>query len=692
MSFESGIKVGREEIRFNTGYLAKQADGAVAVSSGESIVFATAVVSRKVVEGQDFFPLTVDYREKFYSAGKIPGGYIKREGRPSDRETLTSRLTDRPLRPLFPEDFVSEVQILISVLSTDQKTQSDVLAINAASAALSVSGIPFKGPVGAVRVGRIKGEFIVNPTFDESEASDIDLVVAGTKKAVTMIEGSAKNVSEDDMISAVVFAHEQILKLCDAQEDLKKQVGKPEMAYTPRKRDLALREEVQKRFRQDVVDLVKITEKKDRENAVQGIIDRASAELKESFPDSIGQVASIVDDLDYEIMRARILDEKKRADGRALTEIRPIDIMIGVLPRAHGSSVFTRGQTQSLGVVTLGTGRDSQRLDALEGESFRRFMLHYNFPPFSVGETGRTGGVGRREIGHGMLAERSLQYIIPEAEKFPYTIRVVSEILESNGSSSMASVCSGSLALFNAGVPVKAAVAGIAMGLILEGDRYAILSDIMGLEDHLGDMDFKVAGTSEGITAFQLDIKIEGITPQIMREALAQAKEGRLHILGKMNEAISAPEKELAPHAPRIIMIRIDVDKIGGLIGPGGKVVKAIVEETGAEINIEDDGTVTVSAVDKESIDKALAKISAITEDVEIGRIYNGRVKKVMEYGAFVEIAPGREGLVHISKLDFNKVNKVSDILKEGDEVAVKVIGIDRQGRVDLSRKDALKR
>ncbi|MDI9424641.1 MAG: polyribonucleotide nucleotidyltransferase [Spirochaetota bacterium] len=692
MSFESGIKVGREEIRFNTGYLAKQADGAVAVSSGESIVFATAVVSRKVVEGQDFFPLTVDYREKFYSAGKIPGGYIKREGRPSDRETLTSRLTDRPLRPLFPEDFVSEVQILISVLSTDQKTQSDVLAINAASAALSVSGIPFKGPVGAVRVGRIKGEFIVNPTFDESEASDIDLVVAGTKKAVTMIEGSAKNVSEDDMINAVVFAHEQIVRLCEAQEDLKKKVGKPEMAYTPRKRDLALRDEARKRYFQDVAGLIKNTEKKDRENALRSLIDRASTELEGAFPDSIGQVASIIDDFDYELMRARILDEKKRADGRGPTEIRPIDIMIGVLPRAHGSSVFTRGQTQSLGVVTLGTGRDSQRLDALEGESFRRFMLHYNFPPFSVGETGRTGGVGRREIGHGMLAERALQYIIPEAEKFPYTIRVVSEILESNGSSSMASVCSGSLALFNAGVPVKAAVAGIAMGLILEGERYAILSDIMGLEDHLGDMDFKVAGTSEGITAFQLDIKIEGITPEIMRKALEQAREGRLHILGKMNEAISTPEKELAPHAPRIIMIKIDVDKIGGLIGPGGKVVKAIVEETGAEINIEDDGTVTVAAVDKDSIDKALAKISAITEDVEIGRIYNGRVKKVMEYGAFVEIAPGREGLVHISKLDFNKVNKVSDILKEGDEVAVKVIGIDRQGRVDLSRKDALKR
>ncbi|MGV7927869.1 MAG: polyribonucleotide nucleotidyltransferase [Spirochaetota bacterium] len=692
MSFESGVKIGREDIRFSTGYLAKQADGAVAVASGESMVFATAVVSRKVVEGQDFFPLTVDYREKFYSAGKIPGGYIKREGRPSDRETLTSRLTDRPLRPLFPDDFVSEVQIIISVLSTDQKTQSDVLAINAASAALSVSGIPFKGPVGAVRVGRIKGEFVVNPTFDESEASDIDLVVAGTRKAVTMIEGSSKNVSEDDMINAVVFAHEQIAKLCDAQDDLKRQVAKPEMAYTPKKRDEALREEVRKRFRQEVVDLIKLKEKKEREDALRSIIERATAELKASFPDSIGQVGSIIDDLDYDVMRARILDEKQRADGRGLKDIRPIESMIGVLPRAHGSAVFTRGQTQSLGVVTLGTGRDSQRLDAIEGESFRRFMLHYNFPPFSVGETGRYGGTGRREIGHGMLAERSLQYILPEPERFPYTIRVVSEILESNGSSSMASVCSGSLALFSAGVPVKAAVAGIAMGLILEGDRYAILSDIMGLEDHLGDMDFKVAGTSDGITAFQLDIKIEGITPQIMREALTQAREGRLHILGKMNEVISAPAKELAPHAPRIIMIKIDVDKIGGLIGPGGKVVKAIVEETGAEINIEDDGTVTVSAVDKESIDKALAKISAITEDVEIGRIYNGRVKKVMEYGAFVEIAPGREGLVHISKLDFEKVNKVSDVLKEGDEVAVKVIGIDRQGRVDLSRKDALKR
>ncbi len=692
MSFESGIGIGREKIRFSTGYLAKQADGAVAVSSGESIVLATAVVSRKVAEGQDFFPLTVDYREKFYSAGKIPGGYIKREGRPSDRETLTSRLADRPLRPLFPEDFVSEVQIIISVLSTDQKTQSDVLAINAASAALSVSGIPFKGPVGAVRVGRIKGEFIVNPTFDESGESDIDLVVAGTRKAVTMIEGSAKNVSEEDMINAVVFAHEQIARLCDAQDDLKRQVAKPEMVYAPRKRDEVLRDEVRKRFLQEVVDLVKLNEKKDREDALRGIIERASAEMKASFPDSIGQVGSIIDDLDYEVMRARILDEKRRADGRSLTDIRPIESMIGVLPRAHGSAVFTRGQTQSLGVVTLGTGRDSQRLDAIEGESFRRFMLHYNFPPFSVGETGRYGGTGRREIGHGMLAERSLHYILPEAEKFPYTIRVVSEILESNGSSSMASVCSGSLALFNAGVPVKAAVAGIAMGLILEGDRYAILSDIMGLEDHLGDMDFKVAGTSEGITAFQLDIKIEGITPQIMREALTQAREGRLHILGKMNEVISEPAKELSPNAPRIIMIKIEIDKIGGLIGPGGKVVKAIVEETGAEINIEDDGTVTVSAVDKESIDKALAKISAITEDVEIGRIYNGRVKKVMEYGAFVEIAPGREGLVHISKLDFEKVNKVSDILKEGDEVAVKVVGIDRQGRVDLSRKDALKR
>lgn len=692
MSVDVNVEIGRERINFNTGYLAKQADGAVVVSSGETIVFASSVASKQIREGQDFFPLTVDYREKFYSAGKIPGGYIKREGRPSDREVLTSRLTDRPIRPLFPDDFINEVQIIIYVLSADQQTQTDVLAINAASAALSISGIPFHGPVGAVRVGRINGEFVANPTFEETERSDIDLVVAGTKKAVTMIEGSAKNISEEDMIAAVEFAHENVKRLCESQEELRKLAGKPTIKYTPRPVDQALTAEAREMFRGEIDRLIECKEKKEREDAFEAIVERATEALKDKYPDTIGQLRSILDGLDYEIMRARILDQKQRADGRGFKAIRPIDIMVGILPRAHGSAVFTRGQTQSLGIVTLGTVSDEQRLDALEGEKFKRFMLHYNFPPFSVGEVGRVGGTGRREIGHGMLAERALEYVLPDQKDFPYTIRIVSEILESNGSSSMATVCSGSLSLFNAGVPVKAAVAGIAMGLIMEGDRYAILSDIMGLEDHLGDMDFKVAGTSEGITAFQLDIKIEGITPAIMREALAQAREGRLHILEKMNAVTSAPAKALSPYAPRIAVITIDIDKIGGLIGPGGKNVKAIVEETGAEINIEDDGTVTISAVGQESIDKAIEKVRAVTEDVEVGKIYRGNVKKVMEYGAFVEILPGKEGLIHISKLDFTKVNKVSDILKEGDEVMVKVIGIDRQGRVDLSRRDALKR
>ncbi len=692
MSVDVNVEIGRERINFNTGYLSKQADGAVTVSSGETIVFASAVASRQIKEGQDFFPLMVDYREKFYSAGKIPGGYIKREGRPSDREVLTSRLADRPIRPLFPDDFINEVQIIIYVLSADQQAQTDVLAINAASAALSISGIPFHGPVGAVRVGRINGEFVANPTFEETGRSDIDLVVAGTKNAVTMIEGSSKNISEDDMIAAVEFAHENVKRLCESQEELKKLAGKPTMSYTPRPADLELASAVKEKFGAEVDNLIQCKEKKDRENAFEAIVARAAEAFKDSHPQTIGQVRSILDGMDYEIMRARILDQKQRADGRGFKEVRPIDIIIGMLPRAHGSAVFTRGQTQSLGIVTLGTVSDEQRLDALEGEKFKRFMLHYNFPPFSVGEVGRVGGTGRREIGHGMLAERALEYTLPDQKDFPYTIRIVSEILESNGSSSMATVCSGSLSLFNAGVPLKAAVAGIAMGLIMEGDRYAILSDIMGLEDHLGDMDFKVAGTAEGITAFQLDIKIEGITPKIMREALAQAREGRLHILEKMNAAAPAPAKELSPYAPRIAVITIDVDKIGGLIGPGGKNVKAIVEETGADINIEDDGTVTISAVGQESIDKAIEKVRAVTEDVEVGKIYRGNVKKVMEYGAFVEILPGKEGLVHISKLDFTKVNKVSDVLKEGDEVMVKVIGIDRQGRVDLSRRDALKR
>jgi len=694
MNKEFVAHIGDDVILFNTGILAKQADGAVAVSCGETIVFASAVASKKVVEGQDFFPLTVDYREKHYSAGKIPGGFIKREGRPSDKEILTSRLADRPIRPLFPDDFVNEVQVIIYVLSADREHQPDVMAINAASAALIISGIPFKGPVGAVRVGRINGQWKINPYFQEMEHSDIDLVVAGTKKAVTMIEGQAKNLTEDEMIEAVEFAHANIIKLCEVQEALKEACGKPLMSYEPKLSDKELEKVIRERFFADIEQLKDVHEKKAREQAKDTLITTITSQLQEQFPDTIKLVSEIVDNLDAEVVRSRILNEGKRADGRGLKDIRPIDIMIGILPRAHGSALFTRGQTQSLGIVTLGTVADSQRIDSIDliEESYKRFMLHYYFPPFSVGEVGRVGGVGRREIGHSMLAERALEYAIPDEDVFPYTIRVVSEILESNGSSSMATVCSGSLALFNAGVPMKAPVAGIAMGLVLEGDRYAILSDIQGIEDHLGDMDFKVAGTATGITAFQMDIKIEGITTEIMRKALEQAKEGRLYILEKMNEVISEPAKELSPHAPKIAVMKIEIEKIGEVIGPGGRVIKKIIEESGADINIEPDGTIFISASEQDAIDKAQLSIKGLVEEVEVGAIYKGIVKRITDFGAFVEILPGKQGLVHISKLDHSRVEKVKDILNEGDEVLVKVIGIDEQGRINLSRKDAMKK
>jgi len=690
MTLDYSLEIGKEKLNFNTGYLAKQADGAVAVSFGEIVIFASAVASRDVKEGQDFFPLTVDYREKSYAAGRIPGGFIKRESRPSDKEVLVSRLTDRPLRPLFPEDFVNEVQIIIYVLSADGINQHDVIAINAASAALVVSGMPFNGPVGAVRVGRVNGALIVNPTFKESEESDIDLVVAGTKKAVTMIEGCSKNVSEEDMLAAVQFAHDNIKLICDVQEELRKAVNKPAFEYKSYKPDQELKRVVRERYYSDLEQLKLITVKKPREDKWNEIYAKAKEELKEQFPDSIGQLRGIVDALDGEIMRKRCLEEGARADGRGLKDIRPIDIMTGILPRAHGSAVFTRGETQSLGITTLGTVAEAQRLEGLEGRSEKRFMLHYNFPPFSVGETGRTGNPGRREIGHGMLAERSLEYVIPDLVTFPYTIRQVSEILESNGSSSMASVCSGSLALFNAGVPIKAAVAGIAMGLIMEGEKYSILSDIQGLEDHLGDMDFKVSGTETGITAFQLDIKIEGITPEIMKAALEQAKEGRLHILKIMDSFQSKPEINVSAFAPKIKTLKVRTEKIGEIIGPGGRVIKKIVEETGAEVNIDDTGKVVVSSTSQEAIDNAVKIILGIAEDIEIGTIYTGTVKKIMEFGAFVEIAPGKEGLVHISNLDNARVKEVTDICAVGDKMKVKVIKIDRQGRIDLSRKEAL--
>ena len=688
MSIELNLEVGREKLSFNTGYLAKQADGAVAVSYGEVVVFASVVMSHELKEGQDFFPLTVDYREKSYAAGKFPGGFIKRESRPSDKEVLTSRLTDRPIRPLFPADFINEVQIIIYVLSADRTNQHDIFSINAASAALTISGIPFQGPVGAVRVGRLNGEWIVNPTFTESDESDIDLVVAGTKKAVTMIEGSSKNVSEDDMIAAVEFAHKHIVRICEVQEELAKKVNKPAIEYTPFVPDEKLKDEIKSRYLSEIDNLSAHKIKHIRENAKSDIIENAKKELAEAFPETIGQASGIIDELDGEFVRKRILDSGSRADGRGLHDIRPIDIMLGILPRAHGSAVFTRGETQSLGITTLGSVDDVQRMDDIEGEGSKSFMLHYHFPPFSVGETGRHGGVGRREIGHGMLAERALEWVIPGNKDFPYTIRQVSEILESNGSSSMASVCSGSLSLFNAGVPLKAAVAGIAMGLIMEGDRYAVLSDIIGLEDHLGDMDFKVCGTENGITAFQLDIKIQGITPAIMRAALEQAKEGRLHILSIMNKVQPAPEKQLSPYAPKMKTIMINPEKIGAVIGPGGKVIRQIIEETGADVNVEDDGSVTLTGPTQKSVELAEEYIRAITEEVEVHKIYEGTVRRLFEFGAMVEILPGKEGLIHISKLANQRVNKVEDVVKIGDRVRVKVIKVDDRGRIDLSLKD----
>ncbi len=690
MSIDFNVEVGKEKLSFNTGYLAKQADGSVAVSYGEVVVFASVVVSREVDKGQDFFPLTVDYREKAYAAGKIPGGFIKRESRPRDKEVLTSRLTDRPLRPLFPSDFVNEVQIIIYVLSADQKNQHDIVAINAASAALCVSGIPFNGPVGAVRVGRVNGQWIVNPTFAEDDESDIDVVVAGTKSAVTMIEGSAKNITEDDMIAAVEIAHEQIRKICATQEELKKAVNKEPFKYTPFVGDAKLKEEIRNRYLDDIDQLVKYRIKHERENAKIAVIEKAKQELAEQFPDTVGQASGIIDEIDGEFVRKRILEKGERADGRGLKEIRPIDIMVGILPRAHGSAVFTRGETQSLGVTTLGSVDDVQRMDDIEGEGEKHFMLHYHFPPFSVGETGRHGGVGRREIGHGMLAERALQFVIPEKNDFPYTIRQVSEILESNGSSSMASVCSASLSMFNAGVPLKASVAGIAMGLVKEGDKYAILSDILGLEDHLGDMDFKVTGTDKGVTAFQMDIKIQGITPEIMKTALQQAKEGRLHILGIMNQVMPQPEKKISPYAPLIKTIMINPEKIGAVIGPGGKVIRQIIEETGTDINVEDDGSVTLTGPSQESVAKAEDYIMGLTEEVEINKVYEGTVRRIFEFGAMVEIMPGKEGLIHISKLDTKRVNKVEDVVNIGDRVKVRVIKVDDRGRIDLSRKDAM--
>jgi polyribonucleotide nucleotidyltransferase len=654
------------------------------------VVLATAVASQTAKPGVDFLPLTVDYQEKTYAAGKIPGGYFKREGRPSEREVLTSRLIDRPLRPLFPEGYYFETQVIASVLSADKTGVSDVIGIIAASAALAVSSIPFNGPIAGVKIGRVNGQLVVNPDLEILETSDLHLVVAGTADAVMMVEAGANELSEATMLEAIELAHSEIKKIVAKIEELRKLVGKPKRTVVQEPIDAALTEQVRALVAGPIREAILIPNKSARQERLDQVLAETIAKLKSDEPNRDRHVKIIFHGLEYTEVRNMILEKRVRADGRGPADIRPITCEVGVLPRAHGSAVFTRGETQSLAVVTLGTTDDEQRIDALEGEYMRAFMLHYNFPPFSVGEARPLRSPGRREVGHGALAERALKSILPGKDKFPYTVRIVSEILESNGSSSMATVCGGTLALLDAGVPIKEPVAGIAMGLIKEGDQVLVLSDILGLEDHLGDMDFKVTGTKNGVTALQMDIKIGGITSALMREALAQAKAGRLHILGCMAQALTEPRTKLSAFAPRIFPLKIKQDKIRDVIGPGGKMIRSIIAETGVKINVEDTGDVTIASSDEASAQKAIDMIKRLTEEVEVGKIYRGTVRKIMDFGAFVEVLPGTDGLVHISQLAHHRVKAVTDEVSEGDQVMVKVLEIDKQGKIRLSRKEAM--
>lgn len=681
------VEVGKRTLTISTGLMAKQTNGAVSVQYGDTVVIVTAVCEAKEKEGAGFFPLTVNYIEKSYAAGKIPGGFYKREGRPTEKETLTCRLIDRPLRPLFPDGFRREVQIIAIVLSADLENDPDILSIIGASAALGISDIPFPQPVAAVRVGLVQGEFVLNPTNKQLETSDLNLVVAGTKDAVVMVEGQANEISEDIMKKAISFAHASMRPIFEAQEELIKQAGAPKIEVVEPQVDQELEQQMHAAYYQKIQKALVTEGKLARQKKLGEVLEEAVNTLGQEDDLRIANIKELFESLEKEEMRRLIIEEGRRADGRTLKDIRPIDCRVSVLPRTHGSGLFTRGETQSLCIVTLGTAEDEQRMDELEGETSKTFMLHYNFPPFSVGEVGFLRGPGRREIGHGMLAERSLKAILPSSEIFPYTIRIVADILESNGSSSMASVCGGSLALMDAGVPIKAPVAGIAMGLIKEGERVAILSDIMGMEDHHGDMDFKVAGTMKGITAFQMDVKIKGINEEIMDSALAQAHEGRLFILEKMREVISSSREDISSYAPRIFTIQIRNDKVGTVIGPGGKMIRSIIEQTGVKIDIEDDGRVKIASIDEASAKKAIRLIQNLVEEPEVGKIYQGKVKRIVEFGAFVEIIPGTDGLLHISQIAHHRVRKVEDILKEGDDLEVKVIEIDKQGKVKLSRK-----
>ncbi len=686
------IQIGDKKISIEVGEVARQAAGSAFVQMGESVVLVAAAHGTKPREDRDFFPLTVDYRERTYSAGRIPGGFFKREGKARDNEVLTSRIIDRSVRPLFPESLRLEVQVSAIAMSHDGLHDLDIISVLGASVSLGLSALPWNGPIGAIRIGRVDERFILNPNLDEQERSTLDLVVAGKKGSILMVESGAYELSEEMLVEALTIAQTEIDRLCDLQIDLIKRVGKPKMeapvSAIPADVSAKVNEWARGRFKE----AVRTAEKGARETLVAAIHKDVKEKASAEFPDNDACVGGLLDTIEYEEARRLILDESRRTDGRGFEDVRPITIRTGVLPRTHGSALFTRGQTQSLAVATLGSPADQQVMDVLEGEYKERFMLHYNFPGFSTGEPKPERGPGRREVGHGALARRALLPLLPDPEVFPYTIRVVSDILESNGSSSMASICGGSLSLFDAGVPMKKPCAGMAMGLVKEGDRWVVLTDIMGMEDHLGDMDFKVAGTTEGVTALQMDIKIEGISIEIMKRALEQAKRARLFVLGKMAESLAAPRPDLSPRAPRMEVVQIPVAKIGALIGPGGKNIRRIIEESGAQVDVEDDGKVYITASDLSSLETAKHQVESYSAEVEVGKIYKGTVVRIMpKLGAFVEVMPGKDGLVHISQLDVNRVERVEDAVKVGDEIDVKVIEVDSQGRVNLSRKAVLK-
>jgi polyribonucleotide nucleotidyltransferase len=680
------FQYGDQTVTLETGEIARQCS-AVIVSMGQTMVLATVVGDKNPMEGRDFFPLTVDYQEKGYAAGQIPGNFFRREGRPSEAETLLCRLVDRPLRPLFPKGFTNEVQVILTVISYDPQINPDIPAMIGASAAMSISGLPFNGPIGAARVGYVDGNYVLNPTADQMAESKLDLVVSGTESAVLMVESEAKELSEEIMLGSVVFGHEQQQVVINAIRELAAEVNTPALEWTPPQPNLAVAEAVEKEGSGAITAAYKVADKQDRYTLLSKVREEIVEKLASDDGFSSAEVKAAISKLEKKIVRSRIIAGEARIDGRDTKTVRPITIRTGVLPRAHGSALFTRGETQALVVTTLGTERDAQLVDALSGTTREQFMLHYNFPPYCVGETGRIGGTKRREVGHGKLAKRGISAVMPGTEGFPYTIRIVSEITESNGSSSMASVCGSSLSLMDAGVPISSPVAGVAMGLIKETDGFAVLTDILGDEDHLGDMDFKVAGTTNGVTALQMDIKIEGITKEIMEQALSQANAGRLHILGEMNKAISTPREEVSDFAPRYITIKINPDKIRDVIGKGGATIRSITEETGASIDIDDDGNVKIASVDLEAGNEARRRIEQITADVEVGSIYDGRVAKLMDFGAFVTILPGKDGLVHISQISDERVQNVSDKLSEGDIVKVKVLEVDKQGRIRLSMK-----